>query len=178
MKAINAVFLANGFKITDYNSSIFDSVFEKENMVFVVKEFKTRDEVDDWPRIQEEINIKIYLKVDNDKKLNIYLVLLIEFDNTPQDLFVFQRIEKDAFYCRKIVIRENKLDKDLQKLPFLPIEQDSKETVEQYRTKTIHEFLAGIVDSDKELSLAEKIFDLVEEKKIADKIIEFHQENK
>jgi hypothetical protein len=178
MKEISAIFLENGFKNTDYKSSIFDSVFEKENMVFVIKEFKTMDEVSDWPRIQEEINIKIYLKVGNDKKLNIYLVLFIKFDNDPQDLFTFQRIEKDAFYCRKIVIRESKFDKDLQKLPFLPIEQDSKETVEQYRTKTIHEFLAGIVDGDKELLLAEKIFDLLEEKRIAEKIIEFHQENK
>lgn len=176
MKKIIDVFKEEGFQAVDYQCKRFDATFEKGNMIFLIKEFSSTQELENWRDFQDEINFNVYLKVDNEKKLNIYFVLLIKFEMTLQDLTLFHQIEKDPYYCRKIIVRDTHLDQDIQKLPFLPISLDFEKSAGEMRTKTIHEFLQGVVENEKELNLTKKIFDLKDERKIAQKIIEFQQE--
>jgi hypothetical protein len=175
VKKIIDVFKKAGFQAVDYKCKRFDATFEKDNMIFLLKEFGSKQELENWRGFQDEINFNIYLKVDNEKKLNIYFVLLIKFKMTLQDLTLFLQIEKDPYYCRKITVRDTHFAQDIQKLPFLPIGLDFEKSAGEIRTKTIHEFLQGVVENEKELNLTKKIFDLKDEGKIAEKIIEFQQ---
>ncbi len=177
MQRIIDIFKEHGFKAVNYKCNSFDATFEKDNMIFVLKEFTIKDEINNWSRFQDEVNFNIYLRVNNEKKLNIYFILLVKFNTSLQDLALCQQIEKDPYYCRKIIIRDTHFEKDIQKLPFLPIGLDFEKSAEEIRAKTVHEFLQGIVEDKNELSLTEKIFDLIDEKKIAEKIIEFGQKD-
>lgn len=175
MKKVIDIFRKEGFRTADYRCSQFDAIFEKNNMIFVLKKFDTKEEIENWSRLRDQVNLNIYLRVNNEKKLNIYFVLLIKFKTSLRDLTLLQQIEKDPYYCRKIIIRDTHFLRDIKKLPFLPIGLDFEKSAGEIRTKTVYEFLQGVVENEKELNLTKKIFDLKDERKIAKKIIEFQQ---
>lgn len=176
LQRIENTLVEAGFKVADYGCSLLDATFERENMIFVLKEFNKSEEMGNWSKFQDQINFNVYLKVGNEKKLNIYFILLIKYAICHKDLAIFQRIEKDPYYCRKIIIRNDFFEKDKQKLPFLPIVLDFDKSAAEVRAKTIHEFVQSIVKDRNELEITEKIFDLIEEKRIAERIIEFFRQ--
>lgn len=159
------------FKRADFGCSNFEGTFIKGNTIFAVRKFFDRTDLQKWFTYQEEINKNIYIKVDPSKKLDIYFVLYLSFKTNLQDIPILHTIEKDPYYCRKIIIRDEHFDEDKFKFPFLSF--DIQESPESRRAKTIKEFLDLITKNEDERNIAEKIFEMKDEINIAKLLIDF-----
>lgn len=172
MKKIFDELEKEGFKATrEFKCDNLDGIFSKDNFIFVIHEFSDRTDLQQWDTYQDEICRKIYFYDDKSESLDIYFILFLSFESNLQDISIIHKIEKDPYYCRKIIIRKNYYESDKLKLPFITF--DLHETPGESRAKTIKEFLDSITKDEKERNIAEKIFDTIEEKKIADLLIDF-----
>jgi len=171
MERIFHLFQEEGFKVTDFGCNNLDRTFSKGNIIFAIRRFSDREDLQKWDAYQDEINRHIYLKVDPLKRLDIYFILFISFTANLQDVGVLHRIEKDPYYCRKIIIRNDRFEQDKIKLPFLSL--NLRETHVTNRAKTIKEFLDLITKTGPERVIAERIFELKDDKAIAKLLIDF-----
>ena len=173
MQRIFQLLEREGFKATDFRCDNLDGTFSKDNMIFAIRNFSDREDLQRWGTYQDIINRKIYIKVDSSKKLDIHFILFISFKSGLQDLSMLCEIEKDPYYCRKIVIRKEHFEKDKLKLPFLSF--DIQKTPVMNRAQTIKEFLDLITKNQNERTIAEKIFEMRDNKMIARLLMNFSQ---
>jgi len=173
MQRILDLLQKEGFRDVDFNCHSLDRTLSKGNLIFAVCKFANRMELRKWNEYQDEINRNIYIKVDASKRLDIYFILFLSFVTGLEDIAILHDIEKDPYYCRKIIIRKESFDQDKSKLPFLPFSMQEK-SVQTNRAQTIKEFLDAITKEPSERIIAEKIFDMKEHKRIARAFIDFH----
>jgi hypothetical protein len=162
-----------GYRDVDFSCHSIDRTLSKGNLIFSVQKFSDRMELQKWNDYQDEINRNIYIKVDPSKRLDIYFILYLSFKTSLEDISILHEIEKDPYYCRKIIIRDEFFEQDKSKLPFVPFTVQEK-SAEENRAQTIMEFLGAITREESELSIAEKIFDTKEHKAIARALIDFY----
>jgi hypothetical protein len=166
-----------GFRDADFNCHSLDRTLSKANLIFAVRKFSDRMELRKWNEYQDEINRNIYIKVDASKRLDIYFILFLSFETSLEDISILHEIEKDPYYCRKIVIRNKSFDQDKSKLPFVPFSLQEKSS-QTNRAQTIKEFLDAITRETNERIIAEKIFEMKEHREIARALIDFHPERR
>lgn len=173
MKKILDILQDEGYKDVDFSCHSIDRTLSKGNLIFAVHKFSDRTELQKWNDYQDEINRNIYIKVDPSKRLDIYFILYLSFKTSLEDISILHEIEKDPYYCRKIIIRDNLFEQDKSKLPFVPFTVQEK-SAEANRAQTIIEFLNAITRETNERSVAEKIFDMKEHRGIARALIDFY----
>lgn len=173
MKKILKILLDEGFKDQEYNCHSFDRTLLKGNLIFAVRNFPDRTELTKWRDYQDEINRNIFIKADPEKRLDIYFILFIPFKTTIEDISILHEIEKDPYYCRKIIIRDEAFEQDKCKMPFIPFNIQGK-SAQENRAQTIKEFILAITKETSEQNIAEKIFDMKDSKEIARVLIDFY----
>lgn len=173
MERILNILHNEGFKDADFNCHSLDRTLSKRNLIFAVQKFSDRADLEQWNQLQDEINRNIYIKVDASKRVDIYFVLFLSFKTSLEDISILHEIEKDPYYCRKIIIRNEFIDQDRAKLPFVPIDMRKKST-RSNRSQTIKEFLEAITRETGERVIAERIFDMKDHKGIAKVFIDFY----
>ncbi len=173
MQRILNILQDEGYRDVDFNCYSLDRTLSKGNLIFAVHKFSDRMELQKWNEYQDEINRNIYIKVDPSKRLDIYFVLYLSFGTSLEDISILHEIEKDPYYCRKIIIRDESFDQDKAKLPFVPFTVQEK-SAETNRAQTIMEFLDAITREKNERIIAEKIFDMKEPRGIARALIDFY----
>lgn len=174
MKKIFDILQEEGYRdVEHFSCHNIDRILSKGNLIFAVHKFSNRMELQKWNEYQDEINRNIYIKVDPSKRLDIYFILYLSFKTSLEDISILHEIEKDPYYCRKIIIRDEFFEQDKFKLPFVPFTVQEK-NVEANRAQTIMEFLGAITREESERSIAEKIFDMKEPRGIARVLIDFY----
>lgn len=173
MQRIFKILQDEGFRDEDFNCQGFDRTLSRGNLIFAVRKFSDRMELQKWNEYQDEINRNIYIRVDSSKRLDIYFILFLSFKTSLEDISTLHEIEKDPYYCRKIIIRNESFDQDKSKLPFVPFSIQEK-SAQTNRAQTIKEFLDAITREKSERIIAEKIFDMKEHRGIARALIDFY----
>ena len=174
MKKIFDILQEEGYRdVEHFSCHSIDRILSKGNLIFAVHNFSDRMEIQKWNEYQNEINRNIYIKVDPSKRLDIYFILYLSFKTSLEDISIMHEIEKDPYYCRKIIIRDEFFEQDKFKLPFVPFTVQEK-NVEANRAQTIMEFLGAITKEESERSIAEKIFNMKEPRGIARALIDFY----
>lgn len=173
MQRILDILQEKGFRDVDFSCHSLDSTLSKGNLIFAVRKFSDRMELRKWNEYQDEINRNIYIRVDPSKRLDIYFILFLSFETSLEDISILHEIEKDPYYCRKIIIRNEFFDQDKSKLPFVPFSIQEK-SAQTNRAQTIKEFLEAITGETSERIIAEKIFDMKEHRGIARALIDFY----
>lgn len=172
MQRIFNILQEEGFRDVNYNCHSLDRTLSKGNLIFAVRKFSDRAELGKWNEYQDEINRNIYIRVDPSKRLDIYFILFLSFETSLEDISILHEIEKDPYYCRKLIIRNKFFDEDKSKLPFVPFSIQEK-SAQTNRAQTIKEFLDAITRETRERIIAEKIFDMKEHRGIARALIDF-----